>query len=69
VPCWSNMSATWFERIRGSSNVLATWSQLRPNASRLVVCQFLIDGYTLFSLTRASAIVKRQLMVVLASLR
>ena len=43
------------------------YEQAYPN--ELVVCQFLIDGYTLFSLTRASAIVKRQLMVILALLR
>src|SRR6267378_880420 len=35
----------------------------------LVVCQILIDGYTCLSLTRASATVKRQLMVAFTSLR
>ncbi len=40
-----------------------------PKSYNLLVCQFLIDGYTLFSLTRASAIVTRQLMVIFALLR
>jgi hypothetical protein len=35
----------------------------------LVLCQISIDGYTPFSLTRASAIVNRQLIVIFASLR
>jgi hypothetical protein len=41
-----------------------TWLHLRP-----VLRQFSIDGYTLCSLTRASAIVNRQLMATFAGLR
>src|SRR5882762_8622344 len=48
--------------------------RFQPEAQRfyqrkLVVCQILIDGYTCLSLTRASATVKRQLMVAFTSLR